>query len=95
MKLFTKKDKRTKLEKEIDMVLSEMSSVNSGTEQYTTMTDNLVKLNEIEISKKSRRIKPEVIVNGLFYLAGIGLVLWYEEGRIITTKAFNLVKGRV
>lgn len=93
MKLFTRKDKRTKLEKEIDLVLDEMSSVNSDTEKYTTMAKNLETLNRI---KNERKVKPETYINGIVYFGGLCLILGFEKANIITSKALGFViKGRV
>lgn len=94
--LFTKKDKRTNLEKEVDSVLAIMSAWSPCSPEYTAMMSNLEKLTKAMDEERSRRVKPDTIVNGLVNLTGILLVLNYERVSVITSKAFNLIaKGRV
>ena len=96
MKLFTKKDKRSKLEKEIDVVLDELHRVPSDQPEYTIIADNLEKLYKIKNDEKSQKVKPDTYVNAIVYLGGIILVLWHEKTQIITGKAFSmLTKWRV
>ena len=94
--IFTKKDKRTNLEKEIEAVITYMSALAPDSVEYTTIVTNLEKLCKARDDEKSREVKPDTywIVGG--NIVGIVLVLCYEKIDIITSKAFGLIiKGRV
>lgn len=94
--IFTRKDKRTSLEKEIDAVLAIMKLSAPSSKEYTAMTDNLVKLYKARDDEKSRGIKPDTIAVGVFGLAQVMLILYQEQFCIITSKAMNyVIKGRV
>jgi hypothetical protein len=94
MKL-VKRDKRTKLDKEIDRVLSEMEKVSSDSEQYAAMVDNLEVLYKFKNENKNLISKDTIaIIAG--NLLGIVLILGYEKANVITSKALGFVlKGRV
>jgi len=93
--IFTNRDKRTNLEKEIDRVIDEMSKLKPESKEYSTMSENLVKLNTLKDTEKSCKVKPDTkwLVGG--NLIGLGLILGYEKINIITSKAMGyLIKGR-
>ena len=94
--IITKKDKRTDLEKEIHSVLCNMSTYSPDDEEYTVMSKNLETLYKAKALEKDKGVKPEVIFNGVVFLAGTALVLYFEKANVITSKAFGAVfKGRV
>ena len=93
--IFTKKDKRTNLEKEIDSVLLIMSGYSPASTEYTSMMNNLEKLYKARDDEKSRRVKPDTlwVVGG--NLVGVFGMLYYERINIITSKVLgHIVKGR-
>lgn len=96
MKL-TKKDKRTKLDKQIDMVLDEMECELPATQKYSAMADNLNKLYEAKAKVKT---KPGISIDTIAIVAGnllgILLILQYEKINAVTSKALGFVlRGRV
>jgi hypothetical protein len=96
--VFTKKDKRTNLEKEIDSVLEYIESMTPGSDEYSKIVVNLEKLYKAREGLKSgqRRISPDTVAIIVGNLLGIALILGYEKADIITTKALGFVlKGRV
>ena len=93
---FTKKDKRTLLEKEIESVLCNMSTYPPDSEEYGIMSENLERLYKAKSNEKERRVSPDTIAIIAGNLLGIALILGYEKANIITTKAFShIMKGRV
>ena len=95
-KLFTKRDKRTNLEKEIDSVLKEMSSLKKDSEEYADMLDNLKVLYEARGEKPKSGIGADTIAIVCGNLLGIILILTFEKIDIITSKAIGFVlRGRV
>ena len=93
---FTRKDKRTNLEKEIDSVLERMSSLDPDSKEYTDMMNNLGKLFDAKSKEKDRKISPDTIVIVACSLLEIVLMLNFEKTGVITSKALGFViKGRV
>jgi hypothetical protein len=91
-----KKDKRTNLEKEIDSVIFEMSTLNPADDKYAIMADNLEKLLKMKSCDKKATISPDTIAIIAGNLLGIILILGYEKANVITSKALGFVlKGRV
>ena len=96
---FTKKDKLTSLEKEIEAVLEIMQYHQPESEEYCTMVTNLELLYKMQKSLEKENKWISVITTGITVvgsLIGIGWVLTYEKEDSITTKAMGLlIKGRV
>jgi hypothetical protein len=97
LKIFTKHDKRTNLEKEIDSVLGQMSDKSADSDEYTTMVGNLETLCKVkDNTKKKVNIPWEPIIVGTFGIMQILLIMNHEKVDVITTKAMGYVtKGRV
>lgn len=96
LKIFTKKDKRNKLEKEIESVLAKMSLVEPSTDEYQSMTKNLEVLYKAKSYEKDRHISADTIAVVVGNLVGIILILYYEKADIITSKALgHILRGRV
>lgn len=91
-----KRDKRTKLEKEIDSVLEAMSSLDPCTNEYTTMANNLVRLKEAQAKEAVSHFDWTPVISGGIALVQILAVLNYEKLDVISSKAFGFVgRGRV
>jgi len=92
----TKKDRRSKLEKEIDLILDEMRGIEATTSEYLIRLNNLERLHKMNNEIKNRKVKPDTIAIVMTNLIGIGMILGYERVNIITSKALGFVlKGRV
>lgn len=93
---FTRGDKRTTLEKEIDAVLEIMSKLGPETAKYSIMVDNLEKLYKAKGSDPKCSVSPDTIAVIAGNLLGIVLIIRYEATNVITTKALGFVlRGRV
>lgn len=96
MKLFTKKDKRTALDKEIDAILEAMKKENPDTEAYTSATKNLEVLYKAKLSEKKDKVSKNTILLVGGNIAVVLLGLYFERFNVITTRALNYVlRGRV
>jgi len=92
----TKKDRRSKLEKEIDLILDEMRGIEATTSEYLIRLNNLERLHKMNNEIKNRKVKPDTIAIVMTNLIGIGMILGYERVNIITSKALGFVlRGRV
>jgi len=96
MKLFTKKQKKTTVDDVIDSLISDMESMDSNTDEYATVVNNLLKLSEVKTEVKKSRISPDTLLVIGGNILGIIIILSYEEKDIITSKAMSFIgKGRV
>lgn len=90
-----KKDKRTGLEKEIDVVLNYMQGLKIDSEEYRKtmrMLLDMYKAKEFE----PKRVSPDALVGVGGSLAGILMIIAYEPTHILASKALMFVlKGRV
>jgi hypothetical protein len=92
----TGKDKRTKLEKEIEDLLAEMRLFKRSSPEYSTMAENVKILYEAKSCEKQRHVSPDTIAQGMFSIGGILLILNFEKIGSLTSKAVGFViKGRV
>lgn len=94
--MFKKSENELMVEEEINDVLKELKCISSSTEEYVVVIENLERLYSIKSKKAELRLKPDTIAIIAANLVGIALILGYEQGHVITTKAIGFVtKGRV
>jgi len=94
--LFTKKDKRTKIEQAMDVCLEKMDTFDPSTKDYKDTIDSLSLLIEAKNAKAKGEISKDTLVVVAGNLAGILLILNFERLGIITSKSLGFViKGRV
>jgi hypothetical protein len=93
---FTKRDKRTTLEKEIDAVLDILKNTAPDSTEYAAIAKNLEMLCKAKSHEHCRGISPDTIAAIAGNLLGIVLILGYEKANVITSKALGFViRGRV
>lgn len=91
-----KRDKRDKLDKEIDDVLEEMTYQDKAGSRYAKNVDTVERLYRAKSYIKSRKVSPDTKAIILANLIGILAILHFEKVDTITSKAFNFVlRGRV
>jgi len=97
MKLFTKADKRSSIDKEIDNVIEVMSITKSDSDEYKNMATNLeVLMKGRSYNKDNTKVSKDIIVAGVFGIIQILIIVGYEHGHVLTSKAVSFVtKGRV
>lgn len=89
MGIFRKKP--NKLDQEIERIYEAMKVVEPASEEYSALTARLDDLQKLKKSKKWH-VNPDTVFAGGVNLAGILLVLKHEELKVISSKAFGLVK---
>ncbi len=93
---FTKQNKKTKLEDEIDILHDKMRDEELDKAEYAVMSEHLLRLYEAKNKENSSRISPDTVAMIAGNLLGIALILHYEKVDIITSKAVGfIIKGRV
>ena len=92
-----KNDKRNPITKEVDELIQLMSMTDRGSEEYKKLATNLeVLMKAKSLYKDPARIDANTLAIVLGNLLGIAIIVGYEEGHIITSKALGFVlKGRV
>lgn len=82
-------DEASSLDKTITELENDMLSIDPGTEMYTLMLSQLERLYKLKEKHSPKRIDPNtwLVVGG--NLAGILIIVSYEHGRVITSKALS------
>lgn len=80
--------------KEVESLLAEMANTKHGSDEYSQLADELIKLMEAGSFKSSSFLKWEMILPIVANIAGILLVLNYEKLDIISSKAFGMIRNR-
>lgn len=82
----------SKLDKEIDNLIESMHYVGGDTEEYSKMAANLVQLYKAKsMEREPQHISYDTLASIAGNLAGIILILKYEELNAITSKALSFV----
>lgn len=85
-------EKSSVLDPVIENLISEMAGYGGETEQYTEMAANLKTLLEARATEpRKERISPNTIAVVAGNIAGIILILAFEQRNIVTSKALSFV----
>lgn len=80
-------ESKSKLDEEIDRLLSNMSEKDASTLEYSKMADQLVKL--YSLKPKSKRVSADTLAVVLGNLVVTAIIVGYERAHIMTTRAGN------
>jgi hypothetical protein len=89
--LIRRTEHETRLEKAIDDILVQMSTISADNKEYSAMCDQLVKLYELKKIDLPQQVSPDTLVIVAGNLLGILLIVNYEKMEIMTSKALSLV----
>jgi hypothetical protein len=94
---FRKKEvKKLVIDDEVIHVLTAMSKMTVGSEEYLHATDNLTALYAITTAKSKPSFSMDTVIVAVTNILGIVVILEYEQLRVISSKAISFVlKGRV
>lgn len=98
MKLVTKTDKRSNLEKEYDNAVLLLKTVSPGTDAYDEQLDKVERLHKMLMDEKSKadRVSKDAVVGLIGQMLSIGAILQHERLHNIVSKALQFVpKGRL
>lgn len=79
------------LEEAIDRLFLALQDQKPGTEDYAQMANQLEQLYKLKEIDSKRRLSPDVMATIGANLAGVILILTYEHGRVVTSKALAFV----
>jgi hypothetical protein len=90
--LFTKRTGHdTQLEAELDRALTQLTTKKVDSEEYAKIMNHVEKLHKMKESEKPSRVSADTWALIAANLAGILLVVGYEHGHVITSKAMSSV----
>ena len=90
--MFTKKkDANPKLQYAIDIVLEQMALVDSRSDEYAKMTEQLTKLYKLKEMETPKPVSADTLAIIAGNLAGIVLIIGHERAHIVTSKALGFV----
>lgn len=90
---FTRKDKRSDAEKAVDAFLDDELCNANSLDEISTILSLMEKRNAL---REKKGVDPNTKAVVLGNLLGILLILGYEKGNVITTKALGfIIRGRV
>lgn len=102
MNIFTKKKVKGPLDDEIETVIKFMNQIQNKScddyQQHVAMLERLTAMNEKLKGKdvNRERLSPNTIAVVVGGLLEMGVIMTYERGHVIATKAFNrILRGRV
>lgn len=81
------------LQKTIDNLLNEMSSIQADSDEYAKMTDQLVKLYSLKEVDSKRRVSPDTLAAVIANFLGIVWITRYERENVLTTKAMEFIRS--
>jgi len=81
----------THLQKVIDDLLSQLENTETGTEKHAHITDQIAKLYKLQETDKPDFISKDALLAAGVTLAVALLVLYFEKGNVVTSKAFNFI----
>lgn len=90
-KLFKRRDKVEAIDAQIDSVLLEMTNVGVLDEKYPKLMVYLDRLNKMKTDNRPSPVSRDTIILVLGNIAGILVIVAYEQKHVMTSKGFNLV----
>jgi hypothetical protein len=87
-----KTKKTTALDAVIDNLLLEMSSMKVDDANYADAVDQLTKLHALKTQDRSSRVSSDTLVAAGANLAGILIIVGYEQKHVVTSKALSFLR---
>lgn len=77
------------IDEQITAVLNEMTKVGVDSPEYKTYMKYLERLNGMKAKNRKSPVSSDMVVQVCGYLAGVLIIVIYEEKHVITSKAFG------
>jgi hypothetical protein len=75
----------------IDRVLDEMDNYGPDSEEYPKLLTSLERMVALREARNKRTVSTDTLVTTAGYLLGVLLIVGYEHGHVMTSKAVNLL----
>lgn len=83
----------TGLEKAIDQLLSEMANFSGDDDEYAKMVDQLQKLYNLKtVDQRPEKVSLNTLATIAGNLAGIIIIVGYEQRNVVTSKALGFLR---
>lgn len=89
--IFRIQTKPTVLDETIDAALAELKELKTTDPVYKTTLDHVKELYKLKEQTTPKRVSPDTMATVLGNLAGIVLILNYEQAHVVTSKALSFV----
>lgn len=76
----------------ITRVLKDMEGVDTSSDQYAKMREQLAELYKTRNENRARRVSPDTLATISANLLGIGIIVGHERTHIITSKALTFIR---
>lgn len=86
---FMRRNRMHPLDPQIDAIMSEMTLLGVSHEKYPTLLAHLITLNETKAKSQKSPISADTVVMVLGNLAGILLIVAYEQKHVLTSKGLT------
>lgn len=87
------KPQPTDLENEIERLFTRLAKEAPDSEQYDKITDQIKKLYPLKDIDTKKRVSPDALAATLTNLAGILLIVNYEQTHALTSKAMGMLRN--
>lgn len=77
------------LDNTITELMIDMKSMTGDSDEYATAMNKLERLYKLKDMNTPKRISPDTRALIVGNLVGILIIVWYEHGRVITSKALS------
>lgn len=95
LRYFISNEKATHFDEQIDAVLEEMTRVGVTSDQYPNLLQYLERLNKAKVEERRNPVSPDTVAQIFGNLAGILLIVAYEQKHVMTSKGFSqLIRPR-
>lgn len=84
-------DEPTKLDELITTLENELDAVGPRSEEYNDILKRLERLYELRLNDRPKRVSPDTLALIAGNLAGILLIVAYEQKHVITSKGFSQI----
>jgi len=87
-----KKSEQSDLRKEIARLFEELKNLPMSSDEYNSVSDQLAKLYKLQEIDSKQKVSKDQVVAALSSIVGILIIISYEHGHAIATKALGFVK---
>lgn len=80
------------LDAPIAKILIEMETYGPETPEYKNAIKQLDRLMKMKAKDSPKRISPDAVLSACAYLAGIGIIVAYEQKHVLVSKALSFIQ---
>jgi hypothetical protein len=89
-----RRDETTIYDEPIARVLADMETYGPDAPEYPQLVERLAELSKIQSENRKKRISPDTLAIVLGNLAGILIIVAYEQKHVMNSKGLNFIKPK-